>query len=102
MRAYPYWSGTTVNIPYGKHIDVEGAICVASTSCGASSDGSASSKTRFTWTLPTDYTIRGSCVVSIDTACGGGMVIRNTRIISKLNICSACLSVLEEPFPPPC
>ncbi len=79
-------TGTTVNIPYGKHIDVQGAICVASTSCGASSDGSASSKTRFTWTLPTDYTIRGPCVVSIDAACGGGMVIRNTIDQSKTGL----------------
>ena len=27
-------AGTTINIPYGKHIDVEGAICVASVACG--------------------------------------------------------------------
>tara|TARA_B110000459_G_scaffold195696_1_gene236655 strand:+ start:4341 stop:8903 length:4563 start_codon:yes stop_codon:yes gene_type:complete len=79
-------TGTTVNIPYGKHIDVQGAICVASTSCGASSDGSAASQTRFTWTLPTDYTIRGACVVSIDTACGSGMVIRNTIDQSKTGL----------------
>ena len=79
-------AGTTVNIPFGKHIDVQGAICVASTSCGATSDGSSATKTRFTWTLPTDYTIRGPCVVSIDAACGGGMVIRNTIDQSKTGL----------------
>ena len=29
--------GTTINVPFGKHIDVQGAICVASTACGAAS-----------------------------------------------------------------
>ena len=78
--------GTTVNIPFGKHIDVQGGICIALKQCGASSDGSAATKTRFTWTLPTDYTVRGSCVISIDTACGGGMVIRNTIDQSKTGL----------------
>ena len=79
-------TGTTVNIPFGKHIDVQGAICVASTSCGASSDGSASSKTRFTWTLPSDYTIRGACAANVDAACGGGMIIRDTIDQSKTGL----------------
>ena len=35
-------AGTTINIPFGKHIDVRGAICVAAASCGAPSDGTAS------------------------------------------------------------
>ena len=70
--------GTTINIPFGKHIDVQGAICVASTACGAASDGSSSSQVKFSWSLPVDYTIRGPCVVSFDAACGSGMIIRNT------------------------
>ena len=47
-------AGTTVNIPYGKYIDVEGAICIGDTACGASA-GSSSSKARFMWQTPTDY-----------------------------------------------
>ncbi|MEC8540896.1 MAG: right-handed parallel beta-helix repeat-containing protein, partial [Candidatus Thermoplasmatota archaeon] len=73
-------AGTTINIPYGKHIDVEGAICVASVACGAPADGSASSKVSFVWTLPTEseYLSRGSCQASVDAACGSGVIIRNT------------------------
>ena len=47
-------AGATINIPFGKHIDVQGAICVASKSCGASSDGSSSTMTTFGWVLPAD------------------------------------------------
>ena len=38
--------GTTINIPAGVFIDVEGAICAGSASCGAT-QGSASSQVRF-------------------------------------------------------
>jgi hypothetical protein len=55
-----------------------GAICVAAAACGAPSDGTASNAVKFTWSLPTDYTVRGPCADSIDAACGSGMVIRNT------------------------
>ena len=48
-------AGTTVNIPAGKFIDVEGAICIGDSACGASA-GSASSQARFIWSTPTDYT----------------------------------------------
>ena len=49
-------AGTTVNIPYGAFIDVEGAICIGTTACGASA-GSASNQARFVWSVPsaTDY-----------------------------------------------
>ena len=79
-------AGATINIPFGKHIDVQGAICVASKSCGASSDGSSSTMTTFAWDLPADYTVRGDCVISIDAACGSGMVIRNTIDESKTGL----------------
>jgi len=39
-------AGTTVNIPAGVFIDVEGAICAGSASCGAT-QGSSSSQVRF-------------------------------------------------------
>ena len=70
--------GSTINIPFGKHIDVQGSICVAAKGCGAASDGDANSMVKFLWALPTDYTVRGPCVISIDAACGSGIVIRNT------------------------
>ena len=78
-------AGTTVNIPYGYHIDVEGAICIGDTSCGSSS-GSASNQARFIWSTPSDYTLQGRCYSNNsnnpnyngDTACGSGMVIRST------------------------
>jgi len=78
-------AGTTVNIPYGNMIDVEGAICIGDTSCGSSS-GSASNQARFIWSSPSDYTILGNCYSNNsndpnyngDTACGSGMVIRST------------------------
>ena len=79
-------AGATINIPFGKYIDVQGAICVASKTCGASSDGSSSSMTTFSWDLPSDYTVRGHCVISIDAACGSGMVIRNTIDESKTGL----------------
>ena len=78
-------AGTTINIPYGIYLDVEGAICVADSSCGASS-GSAGNQARFVWSTPTDYTINGRCYSNnsnnpnwnTDTACGSGMIIRST------------------------
>ena len=88
-------AGTTVNIPFGKFIDVRGAICIGDTACGASA-GSASSQARFIWSLPTDYTKEGRCAVayadtnlavSSDAACGSGMVIRSTidQAITSIN-----------------
>ena len=73
-------AGSTIIIPFGKHIDVRGAICVASTSCGAPSDGSAGNMVKFTWTIPSaaEYLERGPCYFSIDAACDSGMIIRNT------------------------
>ncbi|MBT5843843.1 MAG: right-handed parallel beta-helix repeat-containing protein [Euryarchaeota archaeon] len=78
-------AGTTVNIPYGNYIDVEGAICIGDSSCGSSS-GSAGNQARFVWSTPTDYTITGRCFSNSsndpnyngDTACGSGMIIRST------------------------
>ena len=47
-------AGSTINIPYGKHIDVKGAICVGSRACGAPSDGSPSQTVSLTWSLPSE------------------------------------------------
>ena len=65
-------AGSTIVIPYGKHIDVRGAICIGAVSCGAPSDGSAGNPTTFSWAIPTEseYLTRGSCLGSIDAACG--------------------------------
>ncbi len=77
-------AGTTVNIPAGAYIDVEGAICAGSASCGAS-QGSASSPVRFEWATPSDYDVLGWCYqqgsqlfTNPDAACGSGIVIRST------------------------
>ena len=53
-------AGTTINIPAGVYIDVEGAICAGSASCGAT-QGSSSSTIRFEWALPADTTVAGRC-----------------------------------------
>ena len=77
-------AGTTVNIPAGVFIDVEGAICAGSASCGAT-QGSSSSQVRFEWATPSDYSVSGRCyqqgnqlLTNSDAACGSGIVIRNT------------------------
>lgn len=79
-------AGTTINIPYGSFIDVEGAICIGSTACGASA-GSASNQARFIWSVPSasDYEKNGRCFVNgsntytnSDAGCGSGMIIRKT------------------------
>ena len=86
-------AGTTINIPFGKFIDVKGAICVGDTACGASA-GSSSSQARFIWSLPTDYTKTGRCLVTDsnvlnnpDAACGSGVIIRDTidQSITSIN-----------------
>lgn len=86
-------AGTTINIPFGKFIDVKGAICVGDTACGASA-GSSSSQARFIWSLPTDYTKTGRCLVADsnvynnpDAACGSGLIIRDTidQSITSIN-----------------
>ncbi|MED5291411.1 MAG: hypothetical protein VX778_04200, partial [Candidatus Thermoplasmatota archaeon] len=77
-------AGTTINIPAGTFIDVEGAICAGSASCGAT-QGSASSTIRFEWALPADTTAAGRCyqqgnqlLTNTDAACGSGVIIRGT------------------------
>lgn len=77
-------AGTTINIPAGKVIVVEGALCAGSASCGAS-QASASSQIRLNWANPADTTVTGICSVpqnnllnNPDAACGSGVVIRNT------------------------
>ena len=77
-------AGTTVNIPAGKFIDVQGAICIGDSACGASA-GSSSSQARFIWSVPTDYTKTGRCLNTQsnvlnnpDAACGSGLIIRDT------------------------
>ena len=79
-------AGTTVNIPYGYHIDVEGAIDIK---------GTSGSKVNFIWSTPTDYKIIGRCYsnntndpnYNTDTACGSGMIIRSTidQAITSIN-----------------
>ena len=77
-------AGTTINIPAGVFIDVEGAICAGSAACGAS-QGSASSQVRFEWATPSDYSVTGRCyqqgsqlLNNVDAACGSGLIIRST------------------------
>ena len=77
-------AGTTVNIKAGAFIEVEGAICAGSASCGAS-QASASSPVRFNWASPADTSVVGRCSVqgnnllnNPDAACGSGVIIRNT------------------------
>ena len=77
-------AGTTINIPAGTFIDVEGAICAGSASCG-STQGSASSTISFEWALPADTTVAGRCyqqgnqlLTNTDAACGSGVIIRDT------------------------
>ena len=86
-------AGTTINIPFGKFIDVEGAICIGDAACGAS-PGSSSSKARFIWTTPTDYNKVGRCLSNQsnilnnpDAACGSGLIIRDTidQSITSIN-----------------
>ena len=81
-------AGTTINIPFGKYIDVRGAICVAARACGAPSDGSVGNEVTFSWSIPSEaeYLVRGSCLGSIDAACGSGMIIRNTIDESKTGL----------------
>ena len=85
-------AGTTINIPAGKFIDVEGAICIGDAACGASA-GSASSQARFIWSTPTDYTKTGRCLNTQsnvlnnpDAGCGSGLIIRDTIDQSITNI----------------
>ena len=77
-------AGTTINIPAGVFIDVEGAICAGSAACGAS-QGSSSSQIRFEWATPSDYSVAGRCyqqgnnlATNSDAACGSGIIVRNT------------------------
>ena len=86
-------AGTTINIPFGKFIDVKGAICIGDAACGAS-PGSSSSQARFIWSLPTDYTKTGRCLDTNsnvlnnpDAACGSGLIIRDTidQSITSIN-----------------
>ena len=64
-------------------IDVEGAICAGSASCGAT-QGSASSQVRFEWATPSDYSVTGMLptgqptLTNSDAACGSGIIIRST------------------------
>ncbi|MDC0285629.1 hypothetical protein OAK42_00655, partial [Candidatus Poseidoniaceae archaeon] len=77
-------AGTTVNIKAGALIEVEGAICAGSASCGAS-QASASSPVRLNWAAPADTSVVGRCSVqgnnllnNPDAACGSGVIVRNT------------------------
>ena len=80
-------AGTNINLPVGAFIDVEGAICVADTACGASG-GSSSNSARMVWQKPqseADWNKTGRCAVNgsstytnTDAACGSGLVIRST------------------------
>ena len=59
-------AGTSVNLPVGAFIDVEGAICIADTACGASG-GSSSNPVRMVWQKPqseADWAKAGRCLVN--------------------------------------
>ena len=80
-------AGTSVNLPVGAFIDVEGAICIADTACGASG-GSSSNPVRMVWQKPqseADWSKAGRCLVNgsntytnSDAACGSALIIRST------------------------
>ena len=101
-------AGTTINIPAGVYIDVEGAICAGSAACGAS-QGSASSQVRFEWATPLDYTVAGRCyqqgptLDKLDAACGSGIIIRRQSTKHQL-VCPTCHSttpmVIQSTFRP--
>ena len=85
-------AGTTVNIPAGDRIIVEGSICAGDSSCGAS-PASTGNPIRLRWaTAPDGGT--GNCYVNPlnnpDPACGSGMFLDYTidRSLTKLNYVS--------------
>jgi len=75
-------AGTTIQIPNGTYIEVEGAICAGASSCGATAAGTGS-PVRFIWGDPSDPTANGSCTFNNDAKCGEGLVLRNTIDTSK-------------------
>ena len=90
-------AGTTINIPAGVFIDVEGAICAGSAACGAT-QGSASSQVRFEWATPSDYSVTGRCyqqgnqlLTNSDAACGSGVIIRSTINQASTGMSYVCL-----------
>ena len=75
-------AGTTIQIPNGTFIDVEGAMCAGSSSCGAS-QASTGSPIRFIWGDPLNASAQGRCSFNYDAKCGEGVVFRNTIDTSK-------------------
>ena len=85
-------AGTTVNIPAGDRIVVEGSICAGDSSCGAS-PASTGNPIRLRWaTPPAEGT--GNCyfnpINNPDTACGSGLFLDYTidQALTKLNYVS--------------
>jgi len=85
-------AGTTVNIPAGDRIIVEGSICAGDSSCGAS-PASTGNPIRLHWATPPGEGT-GNCYINPlnnpDTACGSGLFLDYTidRALTKLNYVS--------------
>ncbi|MBT6645791.1 MAG: hypothetical protein HOB52_08295 [Euryarchaeota archaeon] len=70
-------AGTTVNIPNGTYIEVEGSICAGSSICGAS-QASTGSPVRFIWADPANASANGRCSFNSDAKCGEGVILRSS------------------------
>ena len=75
-------AGTTIQIPNGTFIEVEGAICAGSSTCGAI-QASTGSPVRFIWGNPANSSAPGRCSFNSDAKCGEGLVLRSTIDTSK-------------------
>lgn len=70
-------AGTTVNIPNGTYIEVEGSICAGSSACGAT-QANTGSPVRFIWSDPANASANGRCTFNSDAKCGEGVVLRSS------------------------
>ncbi len=86
-------AGTTINIPAGYNLHIEGSICAGDSSCGAS-QASTGSPIRFIWgdaSPPVDANDTGRCnlngVWNIDKNCGSGIYLDSTidQALTKMN-----------------
>ena len=75
-------AGTTIQIPNGTFIEVEGALCAGSSTCGAT-QASTGSPVRLIWSNPANASASGRCSFNSDAKCGEGLVLRNTIDTSK-------------------
>ena len=73
-------AGTTVNMPSGAFIEVEGALCAGSSACGATPAGTGS-PVRFIWSDAPVSNQTGRCYSATgnpDLNCGEGIILRQT------------------------